>query len=96
MRLIASPNNGAMVSRRILPLGVVGFARIDGVGDDQFAELGGLDARRGAARQHAVGAIGIDVGRALLLQRGRGIAQGPGRIRRYRRPGCSSGPRRRR
>ena len=37
-------------------------------------------ARRPLGRQHAVAAIGVDVGRALALQRGGGVAQRAGRI----------------
>src|SRR3546814_408536 len=50
------------------------------IGDDQLLQRRLLDPRHGGARQDAVGAINDDVLRAALLERGSGVAQGPGRI----------------
>jgi hypothetical protein len=53
----------------------ISLARPDGVGDDQLAQLRLGDARRRSARQHAVGAVSENLGRALLLERRCRVAQ---------------------
>src|SRR5262249_20076301 len=42
------------------------LGRLDRVGNDQFLEAGGGDARDRAAREHAVGDVGIDRGCAFI------------------------------
>ena len=63
-----------MVRRRILLSGGR-LAAPDRIGDHQLAQLRLGHARSGCAGENAVSAISEDLDRALLLQRGRGVAQ---------------------
>ena len=75
MRAIASPISGAMVMTRMLLGDADRLGRRDGVGQHQFGQVGGGDARDRAARQHAVGDIGRDALGAGREQRVGGVAQ---------------------
>ena len=96
VRPIASPISVAIGSTRMLRGAAHRFGRLDRVGDDQFLEPRAGDARDRAARQHAVGDVGVDVGRALLRAARRRRSPACRRNRRCRRPGCRCGPRPRR
>src|SRR5690606_3575480 len=52
----------------------------DGVGDDQFVELGVAQVVQRIARQHRVGAVGHHPGRAALLEGGGRLAEGAGGV----------------
>src|SRR5690606_33667934 len=56
------------------------LAQRDRVGHHQLVELRLADVADRCARQHRMGAVGDDLGRAVLLQRGRGGAQRAGGI----------------
>ncbi len=70
--------------------------RRDGIGHHHGFELGILDPRHRAARQHAMGGIGIDFGGAVLRAARRRRCRSCRRNRRYRRSGRRRGPRHRR
>ncbi|QTK80895.1 hypothetical protein AT6N2_C3442 [Agrobacterium tumefaciens] len=55
--------------------GLHACGRLNAVGDDEFAQLRGSDARDRAAREHAVGDIGGNAGRTFFQQRFGGVAE---------------------
>ena len=61
VRPIASPIRVAIEQHADVARAAHRFGRLDRIGDDQFLELRRGDARDRAARQHAVGDVGVDL-----------------------------------